>query len=223
MTEQASWDSYNDFLMHGSLDRMTKILARYELFKRVIDLPGDIVEGGIFRGAGLLYWAKIIQIFNPLSNRRVIGFDTLEGYPDSTLNQHDMAAGNSFIEEVSYTSVLTGDLLDLARASGVEHRIEIIKGDATNTIKEYVIANPGFRVALLNIDFDVYEPTAAALEHLYPKIVPGGIVLLDEYGERGWGEADAADEFFKSKDVTYHTLPWALSPSAFLVKQPGQV
>ena len=109
----------------------------------------------------------------------------------------------------------------LAKSAGVDHRIEIIKGDATKTIKEYVKANPGFRVALLNIDFDIYEPTAAALEHLYPAVVPGGVILLDEYGERGWGESDAADEFFKGKNVIYHTVPWALSPAAFVVKEPG--
>lgn len=48
MSEQASWDTYNDFLMRGTLDRFTKIFARYELFKKIVDIPGDIVEGGGF-------------------------------------------------------------------------------------------------------------------------------------------------------------------------------
>ena len=56
MNSSGTWDAYNDLLLRGPLDRFTKMWARYELFKQVIDLPGDIVEGGVFKGAGLLYW-----------------------------------------------------------------------------------------------------------------------------------------------------------------------
>ena len=95
-----------------------------------------------------------------------------------------------------------------------------MKGDGTITIRDYVRSNPGFRIALLNLDFDVYEPTAAALEHLFPLIVPNGIVLCDEYAKRGWGESDAVDAFFRDKGVTYHSIPWALSPMAFVERKP---
>jgi hypothetical protein len=44
MSEKESWRTYDDFLMQGTLDRYTKLWARYELFQRVVDLPGDIVE-----------------------------------------------------------------------------------------------------------------------------------------------------------------------------------
>ena len=56
--------------------------------------------------------------------------------------------------------------------------------------------NRGLRFSLLNLDFDVYEPTATALKYFFPLLVPGGIIILDEYGNKGWGESDAVDAFF---------------------------
>ena len=47
--ETKGWDAYNELLLYGGVDRLNKILARYELFKMVVELPGDIVEGGVFR------------------------------------------------------------------------------------------------------------------------------------------------------------------------------
>ena len=102
--------------------------------------------------------------------------------------------------------------------SSRQHRIELVAGDATITIGDYVKNNPGFRIAMLYLDFDVYEPTIVALEALYSLIVPGGLVVFDEYAIRGWGESDAADEFFGARGLRYQTISWALSPTAFLVK-----
>lgn len=219
-TVSENWDSYNEFLQKGSLDRFTKILARYELFKQVVDLPGDVVECGVFKGTGVLYWAKLLQIFNPLSVKRVVGFDTFEGYPDSLAKDYDKKTGAGFVAQASYTGVSPEHILGLAKQAGLEKRVELVKGDASKTIKGYVDKNPGFRIALLNLDFDVYEPTMEALNALYPKVVPSGIIAFDEYALRGWGESDAVDEFFKDKHATYRTIPWALSPTAFVVKQP---
>src|SRR3989344_7123976 len=81
MIQKDKFNVYDSFLVNGELDRFTKILARYEFFKMIIDSPGDIVECGVFHGAGLFFWAKLIQIFNPLSPRKVIGFDTFAGVP----------------------------------------------------------------------------------------------------------------------------------------------
>lgn len=215
---QVSWDAYNELLLHGSLDRFTKMLARYELYKRIIDLPGDIVECGVFKGAGTLYWAKLTQIFNSLSLRRIVGFDTFEGYPTSTSHQYDQVSGAAFIKEAHFSGNPIDAIYTAARNSNIEHRVELVAGDATITIKDYVMRNPGFRIAMLYLDFDVYEPTIIALEALYPLVVPGGLVVFDEYAIRGWGESDAADQFFATRNVRYQTVPWALSPTAFIVK-----
>lgn len=219
MSEKESWKAYDDFLLTGKLDRFAKLWARYDLFKMVVDLPGDIVECGVFQGTGVLYWARMIQAYNPLSRRKVIGFDTFEGYPDTMKGKQDIDSSEAFMKEADYSGISAAKIMEIARELGLDHRIELVRGDATNTIKEYVEEHGGFRAALVNLDFDIYEPTRAALESLYEIIVPRGIVVFDEYAVHEWGgESKAADEFFKDKNVVFKTFPWGFSPTAYMVK-----
>lgn len=211
---QASFDAYNRFLLEANPDRFTKILARYELYKTIIDLPGDIIECGVFKGQGLLFWAKLIQIFNPLSPRKVIGFDTFSGVPDTVMSKSDRDSSVSFRD---YGGV-PEQVMSTARAQGLEQRIQIIAGDASQTIPNFVRENRGLRVALLNLDFDVYEPTKVALNTLYDKIVPDGVICFDEYAIHNWGESDAADECLAGKGLRMNAFPWALSPTAYCRK-----
>lgn len=212
------WESYNDFLMWGDVGRYAKFLVRYELFKKTMELPGDIVEGGVFKGAGVLFWAKLIQLFHPQSTKKVIGFDTFDGYVD-TGNTTDAAAGSKFIQESNYRGVSPESIMEMARQQGLAHRIELVKGDATKTVFEYARQRPGFRICLLNFDYDVAEPTRAGLEALYPRVVPGGLVVFDEYAIHAWSESDAADEFLKGKNLTLKAVPWAGTPSAYVEKR----
>jgi hypothetical protein len=102
----------------------------------------------------------------------------------------------------------------------VRNRVELIPGDATVTMARYVEANPGFRIALLNLDFDTYAPTRAALEALYNSVVPGGVVICDEYGLTGCSESDAVDDFLRERGlaVRLRSIRWNLSPMAWFVK-----
>jgi hypothetical protein len=211
-------------MLGGSLDRFTKLLARYELFKLVLDLPGDIVEGGVLKGTGLLYWARLLKIYSPLSKRKIVGFDTFEGYPaDTATYEHDQATGRAFkeIQVTDAEDVSMRQIMEAAEDLGLAGIVELVKGDATVTIEQYVKDNPGFRVALLDLDFVLYDPTMAALEHLYPLVVPGGVIIFDEYAGRGWGESDAVDQFFRAKgeSLQLQTFPWAMSPTAYMIKK----
>ena len=219
MSEKESWKTYDDFLLRGDLDRFAKLWTRYELFKMAADLPGDVVECGVFQGTGLLYWARMIQVFNALSRRKVIGFDTFEGYPDAVKSEQDKKAGRSFIRKTGYEPASPERIMETAAALGLEHRIELVKGDASATIRDYVRKNSGFRAALVNLDFDIYEPTLAALESLYDLVVPGGVIVFDEYAVHEWGgESRAVDEFFKGKQAVFRSFPWAFSPTAYMIK-----
>ena len=218
--EQKRWDLYNDFSLWGELDRFTKMLARYELFKLVTNMPGDIVEGGVLKGAGVLYWAKLIQIFNPNSRRKVVGFDTFDGYPEDTSKAHDQRTAKAFTKEqiADSNAVSTEAIMEAAEKQGLAHRVELVKGDASQTVGEYAKANPGFRIALLNLDFVLYDPTLAAMQHLYPRVVPGGIVALDEYAVADKGESDAVDEVLAGENVPLSSFAWAKSPTAYFAK-----
>ena len=93
----------------------------------------------------------------------------------------------------------------------------MIKGDVTETLKDYLDKNPGFRVSIANFDLDVQEPTEVCLNLLWDRIVPGGILVFDEYGFNEWTESNAVDNFVKDKNMMIHTTKY-YAPSAYVVK-----
>jgi predicted O-methyltransferase YrrM len=133
--------------------------------------------------------------------------------------EQDKKTSDSFLKEAQYKGASPEQIMAAATDLGLEHRIELVKGDATVAIKAYIQRNVGFRAALVNLDFDIYEPTLAALENLYPIVIPGGVIAFDEYAVHQWGEAKAVDEFFKEKKVVLKAFPWGFSPTAYMVKQ----
>ena len=69
------WDLYNGFFLHNDIERLRKFLVREHFFKMSLELPGDIVEVGVFKGTGIAQMLKLREIFIPASNKKVIGFD----------------------------------------------------------------------------------------------------------------------------------------------------
>jgi predicted O-methyltransferase YrrM len=133
-------------------------------------------------------------------------------------DDQDKETSDDFIKKTKYNLISPEGIMEVAKSLGLDHRIELVKGDAVHTIKEYVEKNVGFRAALVDLDFDIYEPTLAALETLYDRVVPNGVIAFDEYAVHEWGESKAVDEFFKDKKVELKTFPWGFSPTAYLIK-----
>ena len=73
----------DDFSKYASRQALSRFLAQHELFKMILDVKGSIVECGVFRGSGLMAWAKLSAIYEPVNyHREIIGFDTFAGFPD---------------------------------------------------------------------------------------------------------------------------------------------
>lgn len=105
----------------------------------------------------------------------------------------------------------------LINAGVPEYKFELVKGDVSLTSKGYVKTRPGFRISLLYMDLDIERPTYEALVNFWDNIVPGGIVVFDEYAYHVWSEANAVDKFVKEKGLTLHKLD-IRSPTAYIVK-----
>jgi predicted O-methyltransferase YrrM len=198
---------------------LSKLLARYELFKLISDLPGDIVECGVYRGASLFQWANFIELFAPHSQKTVIGFDTFKGF--STILSYDPdreSVSKLLSDKQKFVPRTVEELTSIASTLGLSHRLRLIEGDAVETIPKFVEDNRGLRLAMLHLDFDVYEPTFVSLTSLYPLLVPGGVLVMDQYGSSGWGESDAVDEFFRGQQVKFRRFQWSAGPAAFYIK-----
>ena len=75
------FDAYNFLLESDDISRIQKIITRYEFFKKTLDIPGDIIECGVFKGTGHIYWLKLLKIYDLYSSKKVIGFDTFSSFP----------------------------------------------------------------------------------------------------------------------------------------------
>ena len=222
-------DLVGAFAIYARRANMTRFLARYELYKRIAELPGSIVECGVFRGEGLLAWAKFLEIFHGGDRtRRVIGFDNFAGF--ASLDAKDGAADPSRSKVAGgydagrYYDELLEHVETFHRDSFVPHarRIELVAGDIVETAPAYVAKNPGLRISLLHLDLDLYAPTLAALQALYPRVVVGGLVVFDEYGLVEWpGESQAVEEYFGARRPRIAKFPFSSTPGGFFVKEAG--
>jgi len=175
---------------------LTRLLARYEVFKRVLAVKGSVVECGVYRGSGLMSWANFSAILEPNNlTRRIYGFDSFEGFPTPT--EDDRAAFRT-AKEGELRADCHDELLaivgayDLNRFLGHVPKVFLVKGDATVTIPRFVDEHRHLVVSLLFLDFDLYEPTRVALRCLVPRMPKGGVIAFDELDNPAWpGETQA--------------------------------
>jgi hypothetical protein len=206
----------NAFYQSCSVQRISKILAHYELYKLVSDLPGALVECGVFKGCSLLRFAAFRELFESPGSRRLVPFDTFGSFPEAKF-PGDEAVRARFVEAAGDQSVSQEQLLSLLAHKGVDQRVELVAGDLRETLPDYVVAHPELRVCLVNLDTDLYEPAKVALEQLYPRLVPGGVMIVDDYGVFP-GETEAVDEYFEGRGVRIRKFPFATTP-AYIVKE----
>lgn len=211
-----TWDYENNFYLSCDPTRISKILAAYELYKMVLGLPGHVVECGVFKGASLSRFASFRSLLGGAYSRKIVAFDIFGRFPETRF-ESDIKVRAKFIRGAGDESISEEQMRYVLDKRGIGQNVELVAGDITRTVPEYVANNPEFKIALLNLDTDVYEPAVTILEHLFPRIVRGGILILDDYATFP-GETKAADDYFKDMRVTIQKLPFAATP-CYVVKE----
>ncbi len=107
-------------------------------------------------------------------------------------------------------------MIQVLKNKKTSNNVELIKGDITKTVPKYLKIHPELKISLLNLDTDIYEPAVTILENLYPRLVKGGVLILDDYGTFP-GETKAVDDYFDGKNVEIKKFPFATTPS-FIIK-----
>ena len=152
----------DDFPMFIDRQELIRYVVRYELFKKILDIKGSIVECGVYRGASLMLFAKLSAIFEPYAfNRQIIGFDTFgAGFPSVSKDKDGSKAYCGDLADADIR-VLKESIKFYNQNRYLNHvkKIRLIKGDATRSIPKFFKDNSNVLVALLYLDFDLYEPT----------------------------------------------------------------
>lgn len=162
-------------------------------------IGGDIVECGVYKGGSIM--AAVLQLMLRGDTQRDIHlYDTFEGMAqpgDADVDLHDVPAMDTFtqmrIDENSSNWARAGltDVRNAVASTGYPiERFKFIKGRVEDTLPNIL---PD-KIALLRLDTDWYESTHHELAHLYPRLVPGGILIIDDYGHYK-GCEKAVDEF----------------------------
>jgi Macrocin-O-methyltransferase (TylF) len=201
-------DKLRAFTKYTPVAEINRFLAKSKLFEKIINVHGNIIECGVFMGGGLMTWAQLSAIYEPLNHiRKVIGFDTFEGFTGVSDKDKSGMENNSAVKGglkvTSYEDILECvRIFDLYRPLGHIQKVELVKGDVLQTMKDYIEQNQHLVVALLYLDFDLYEPTKFAIETLAPRMPKGSIIAFDQLNQKFWpGETLAILETLGLKNL----------------------
>ncbi len=184
-------------------------------------VQGDFVECGVWRGGSVMAMVLRLQQLNA-ADRKIWLYDTFEGMTPPTKEDVDAVAGTTAAQLLETTQSADGDnVWCIANQSDVERNLattnypiqnlKYVVGDVSETLK----VNVPEKIALLRLDTDWYESTKFELEVLYPKLVIGGVCILDDYGH--WqGARKAVDDYFANKAARPLLLPVDFSGRIFI-------
>ena len=194
---------------------LVKLLVLNDLYTRIKDLPGVIVEFGTWWGQNMVLFENLRAIYEPFNKTRtIIGFDTFEGYHGFTERDEEGAvfAEGEYSVGANYQEYLE-KLLAVHEGNNVlghiRGRHSLIAGDVTDTAPRYFADHPELTVALAYFDMGLYAPTKAALDAIKPHLVAGSVLLLDEFS---WSEAKGEAIAFRE---TFDTDGYTIESSRF--------
>ena len=166
---------------------LSRIIFMHDIYKKIIDVHGIIVEFGVRWGQNLALFSSFRGMYEPYNyNRKIVGFDTFSGFPDIS----DKDGNNEIMKKGAYSVTpkyeeYLQNILDYhEKESPLSHikKYELVKGDATVTIDEYLNKNPETIIALAYFDFDIYSPTKKCLERIVEggHLTKGSVIVFDE-------------------------------------------
>lgn len=192
---------------------LSRILFMHELYKKIINIHGVVMEFGVRWGQNMALFENFRGIYEPFNyNRKIIGFDTFDGFPEVSEKDGDLKAGDYGVTQ-GYMKYLQ-DLLDYHELeSPISHikKYELIKGDACESFEKYLTDHPETIVSLAYFDFDLYEPTKKCLKLIKGHLTKGSIIGFDELNVKEFpGETLALKEIFNLSECKIMRSP--LSP-----------
>ena len=189
----------NNLGLYIKRQNMSRIIFFYELYKKMVDVHGVAIMFGVRWGQDLALLETFRGMMEPFNhNRKIIGFDTFEGFPSVSAKDNLVLHKEGDLKVArNYEAYLTNVLQAHEDASPLNHmkKFELVKGDATRTFKEYLQKHPETIIAFAYFDFDIYEPTKECLELCRGRFTKGSVIGFDELNHPEWpGETLALKE-----------------------------
>ena len=186
------------------------------------NIQGDLVECGVYKGGNIILYKKIIDQIS--IKKKIFAYDTFEGMAEPGEHDKDLKDVNALetfkkyqSSKVSWCYSNIDEVKENIAKFGIncENDFIFIKGKVEETLLEK--KNLPEKISLLRLDTDFYESTKIELEVLFPRLQPGGVLIIDDYGH--WkGSKKAVDEYFDLKNnfCWFHRIDYA---SRLLIKK----
>lgn len=212
-------EKLQNFAKYVPAQDVRKFLCRYEIFKQVLSTHGSILECGVLLGGGLMTWAVLSEIFEPLNHlRNIVGFDTFSGFVSLAEEDKTMTAAQGKVGGLAvdaYEDIGQAiDLYDQNRFLKHINKVKLVRGDIAETAPQFLEENPHTVISLLWLDFDTFEPTLAALTHFVSRMPKGAIIAFDELNHEVWpGETIAVIKTLGVNNLKIERFPWGSTVS----------
>ncbi len=210
-------DAYGDkwsyhALVQSNRQTISRVLYFDYLYQQIVNVPGVICEFGLQWGASTALLSNLRAIHEPYNHARTIfGFDTFEGFV--TIDEKD--GGHSSIGDFSTKETYEVELEELLTAQDsfnpLSHKkkFQLIKGDASVTVDDWMQANPHAIISMVIFDMDVYKLTKDVLEKILPRLTKGSILVFDELNHPIFpGETEAVREVLGLNNVRLRQHPY---------------
>lgn len=176
-----------------------RLIAHYELYKRISYLKGTVVKCGISAKEGLTRLALFQSLINSKSSgdiQQVIAFEkvTRELYAESENGQVKLEYKNP--DNASEVAVIK----ELLSQEGFRQKMNFYSGNLGDSIPGYLMEHPELKISFLNIDLDDYEAAFTALQFFYPRVMHGGLIVFDNYYKQDY-DFRAVNDFFATEKI----------------------
>lgn len=162
---------------------LSRILFMHDLYRRIVDVHGIVVEFGCRWGQNLALFSSFRGMYEPFNHtRKIVGFDTFSGFPRTSPEDGDKASVGGWPVNEGYPAYLDSVLAYHQGESPLSHikKYEIVEGDVTVTLEAYLREHPESIIALAYFDLDLYAPTARCIELIRDRVTKGAVLGFDE-------------------------------------------
>ena len=198
------WNFHTNVTMQRQT--LSRVLHYNYLYQKILNTPGVILEFGVQFGATLSLLMSLRGIYEPFNHRRhIVGFDTFEGFKaPNKMRDGDAWQEQDYRVPEGYEDALEKvlDLHELNCPISNLKKFTLVKGDASETVPQWVEENPHAIIALAIFDMDLYQPTKDALKAIKPLLTKGSVLVFDELNVAQFpGETEAVRELLSTSNV----------------------
>jgi hypothetical protein len=195
------WSVIDHWPLYVGISNLSRFMAISDMLRDTLEVPGHIAEFGSWRGANLMFMAKLLRIYDPHGCKIVHCFESFAGLETFTEQDGDAEFSEGGTYRGNYEELRA--MIDL---SELGDDIVIHRGDIMQTLPD-ALKNEGLSFSFIYCDTDLYAPSRLILDSLHPRLSKGGMLVMDEWNYDKWpGEAIAVREFMEAHGQDYEML-----------------